>query len=314
MKLPSARTLHRELDHLAVYFVAHPQQPKAAYFECKIAQVLSQILHLPFFTSSTDDPLTRFKVVWNGNLNPFRKAPGSDADCFAQCCGFNLVVEMTLRTGAQQWSQEGAQLTRHTNAVTLNRNWQPGDTYTLFVTQTIHPDTFFHLHTSPNNKIALFGIDSFLKSLRPSTLAFSVRNLEFKDLMGQLIDSLESCPDLQSYNQNVNLIISNWEKRILEAERTVYIGLKAYRAMKDIGRRFIGEGEVFRKLLKHPFVKQYLNIINQDLAPYVITESLLKEGLAVRKRICMDSILFRVPPEDFQKREQMILEKVLEME
>jgi len=251
--------------------------------------------------------------VWNGNLNPLRRSPGGTADCLVQANGFNCVVEMTRKTGSNQWTQEGAQIARHTTTARQTHGWQPVDTYTLFITERISRDSYFHLHGNPPQglKIVILERDMLLKVLNTVILAFSMRNIEFRYLMEHLIECLEKCPSVNEYRKDAIGCLSIWGKKVLECEKNVYIGLKAYEAMKRIGRIYVDPGEILKQLFNHPFVRQYLKTIEVRFDSGILEKSLVQQGLAVRQRTFFGPLLIQVPPEDFANRGNRILDEAI---
>ena len=314
MSFRSSKTLIsilRRFDHHLNPFVG---RQKSAQFEYILAQCLARIVSLPFYSLASDDPNTIQKVLWNGQTNPIGLAPPG-ADCVILSHSFNCVVEFTRRTGASQWIQEGAQLVRHTDDEVNNRGWDPHETYTVFIVTRISRDTYFHLRgrQHPNYKILLFEVDTILKILETTKLTFSLKNIELLDLFNNLIDRLERCPNINSYRTAINTYISEWSSKALESEKKVFIGLKAYEAMKNIGNMHIGQGEIYRRLYRHPFVLQYMNLLDQQLTPDVIIDSLVEQGLAKCNPSPYDFILNPILPKDFSHRQDIIVKKVTEI-
>jgi len=276
-----------------------------------VARSFAYILNLPFFTLSNDDANVIQKVVWNGDLNPPSKAPPGP-DCVICAFGFNCVLEMTRRTGANQWTLEGAPMIRHTNDVLTRNRWLSSNTYTVLVTTRIAMDTFNNFHrTRPEGiKVILLDIDALIKVLHTSILAISMRNIKVNNLMELVLDCMRRSPGLNFYNRSVESCVLQWRARVLESEKAVFVGLKALRAMKQIGRSPVGLSELYGKMLKNKWIKQYLNLINQELDFSIIQDSLLQQGFAECQPGMDDTLLYPVMTGDFINREKRIIDEV----
>jgi hypothetical protein len=104
-----------------------------------------------------------------------------------------------------------------------------------------------------------------------------------------------------------------WQISVLNSEKSVFIGLKSYEAMRRIGRNAVGVSEILQRLQKHPNVAQYLNIIGTKLTVAEIENDLLKQSLArsAGKTITDNETLFEaVPCSDFKGRGLRFIEAV----
>jgi len=129
--MSSARTILKNLKKLNTYLAQHHQSQQSTCFEQFITEVFSHILYLPFFSSANEDTKIRYRVIWQGNINPLSKAPQQKPDAIAYCYNFYLLIESTLKIGANQWSQEFAQSVRHCEEFVKQNRIQQNEVYII---------------------------------------------------------------------------------------------------------------------------------------------------------------------------------------
>jgi hypothetical protein len=156
-------------------------------------------------------------------------------------------------------------------------------------------------------------VSDLARILETSILAFTMRHMELRRLFRQMSECIRRSDSLSDYLDSIDDSLTQWQKDVLISEKSVFIGLKSYEAMRKIGRNAIGVSEILQQLLRHPFVGQYLNIIGERLTIDEIENDLLRQSLAcLAGRIVQDNeALFEpVLHADFKARGYKLIEAV----
>lgn len=309
--LSSPRATLAELRDLSSFLGRYHDNQKSAIFEWIISKSFAGALNLPFFTSSDNDPAQKRKVLWNGSLSPISKAPPGP-DCLVHAYSYNCIVEPTRREGSSQWTQEGAQLIRHTTAAISQFRWSQSSTYSILVATKIANDTYYNFHINTSGaKIVLLEVGNVIGVLETSVLAISMRAMELSSLMEEAFNHLRLCPSVSSYRSCVANSLSTWRQRILESEKHVFVGLKALKTMKNMNRDPpIGLGELYGKMTQNNWVKHYLGLLGQTLDLQLVADSLSRHGFACCQPGMQDTLIYPVVLGELINRASRIHEQV----
>jgi hypothetical protein len=273
-------TILRNLRDHGRYLDQFPYYEQSAHFEHLIAQAFAHLLHLPFYTSDNDDANVIHRVTWRGSIENISTAPrGPDAVAYAyEHC---VLIETTLKKGTNQWAQEFASSVRHyedfVNEGGLNRE----DTYLILVAPEFHRDTYRSIRQKDIEgfNFVLLEVSALAKILDTSILAFTIRHLDLRDLYHGLQERCKRSSTIEDFLKRLGDSTSGWQQEVLKLEKTVFLGVKSYEAMRKIGRKSVGVSEIFQKLQWHPTVKHYIRIMGGRLTSHEIEESLLSESL-----------------------------------
>ncbi len=311
--MSSARTILKHLKKHDEYLNKFHPPHRSIYFEELIGQAFRHILYLPYYTSDNDNPTDSFRVIWQGSINPPSNAP-QGPDIITCCYDFNLLIEATLKTGANQWTQEFAASARHCDDFINQTGLQPKDVSIILVTPKLHQDTYRSIHQHPRQEFNFIPIEAstLAKILETSILAFTMMHVELRRFFHEIQKCIKEASSLQEYRRLVDRSLIDWQKGALKLERNAFIGVKSYEAMKKINRTHVGASEILQRLQKHPFVRQYLKIIGGKLTSDVIEDCLIRQSLASRLSLTYDGepIFEPVPYEDFKGRELRLIKEV----
>lgn len=152
---------------------------------------------------------------------PTSTAPGgmADIECFYE--DFNMICEVTMLNGRDQWFNEGQPVMRHLRDFeNSNRN-----SYCIFIAPTIHTDSAetFHIantigYKGSKQKIAPITIKQFvellktLKQMREENKQFTHNNL--KSLMDNIAESANSV-NSDEWIANTQSIINSWSANLV---------------------------------------------------------------------------------------------------
>lgn len=305
------RTILRNLKNLNQFVIQFSRSLQPTHFEHLIAETLSKILFLPFYTADNDDTTVNHRVAWQGNINPVSKAPGGP-DAIAYCHNFYLIIEASLNTGVRQWSREFGSSIRHCNDFVKQKRIQPNDVYIVLITPALHPDTYRSISTCLEYSFIPIETSIVAKILETSILAITMRHIEFRKFLNQVSECLKTPTSLKDFNGSVDKLLTNWQKEVLKLEKTAFIGIKSYETMHKIDRSYIGISEIERKLQPQRKVNKYLKIIDDTLSTNLIEKSLIQQSLGYQlaRNFDNENIFSPVPFEDFKARKIKLIDKV----
>lgn len=311
--MAAARTILRRLKRYNQYLSNFPRNQRSIYFEKLIAEAFAGILNLPFYSSNNDDANVRHRVTWYGSdIGPSAAPPGPDA--VARAYDFQILIEPTLKTGSNQWSQEFAACIRHGITYVNQQGLTPTEVYVTLVAPKLHIDTLRSIRQQPRPQLNVIPIEvsSLIDILGTSILAFSMRHLELRNLFNQIRVCVDHSSSVRKFHESSRDEISRWRKDVLQLEKQAFIGVKSYEAMRRIGRRHIGTSEILSRLQKHPFVTQYLKIVGERIMPAHIQQSLIQQSLAsqVGKLPDGEELFCPVPRVDFKGRQEKLIKAV----
>lgn len=305
--MASSQTILRTLKNLDQYLAQFHQSLRSTYFEKLIAEAFAYILHLPFYSTDNDQPNISHRVTWHGNINPtISRAPEGGPDTIAYCYGFCLTIEATLKTGANQWSQEFAQSIRHCEDFCSQSQINPRDAFALLICKTMHRDTFRSIKGNPREEYKLIPIEisDISRILETSILAFTMRHLEFRKLLNQISECIRDSSSLDNFHRAVDDVVINWQKEVLRIEKSAFIGVKSYEAMRKTNRTHVGTSEILKKLQRNQTVNKYLKVIDEKLSVGSIEDCLIQQSLASQLSTTYEGekIFSPVPFTDFRER------------
>jgi len=299
-------TVWKKLRNYNNYLLKFHKIFQSTYFEELIVQSFSSLLHLPYYDRDNEDLSIPHRVTWNGSRKSQTKAPGGP-DGIARPHDFFIVIEATLKKGTIQWAQEFAPSLRHAEDLNKVLNVDPKNIFTVLVTQEIHRDTYLSVKNSNNThqyKVILLEIEALSKVIETSYLAFTLRQIEIRELFINLLDRLSDSRNLANFSKDSQTYVAEWQKKVLKIEKETILALKSYETMVKIRRDHVGIGEILQRLGKNTFVRWYLARINEEIEHDTIRRSLLQESLACSngRTHTGEYIISPVPFFDFKSR------------
>lgn len=302
------RNRRRYLDRFA-----RGRQPD--YFEHLVTQTFAHILHLPFYASDDDDPSETCRVKWLGRIADMSKAPrGPDGVAFAY--GFCAVIEATLLQNAQQWRSEFAQCLRHCEQFIADTGMEPRDVYVVFVAPELHVDTYRSLRHPPRPEFGLVALEVLVlaRILETSTLALTALHLQVRRLLDKLLDCPGEASSLEDYRNLVSRRVKEWEEEILQREKTSFVALKSYEAMRRIARPIVSTGQILQELQGDRSVERYFRKLHARVGPGDIEKSLVCENLGYPgEKIRGERMFSPVSYLDFKGRAERMIKAVEEI-
>lgn len=259
----------------------HSQQP--AVFEYLVAEAFSHILHLPFYTSDTNDSAVHHRVVWRGSVKgQHYSRSGWGPDAIAYAYGYSLLIQPTLKEDAGQWTGEFAPCCKHYDQFTCGKGLDPTSVYLIMVAPSFHQDTWRSVAQSRRISFVLMEVADCVSVLDTSILALTMTHLQLRLLLGALAKSSQTSTSLDEFRAQVQSRVAEWQMDTLRAAKTAFLGVKSYEAMRRIGRKHVSSGEIFGELHRDPTALHYMRVLGRRLGSEDIEDSLVKENLGVR--------------------------------
>ena len=153
---------------------------------------------------------------------PTSTAPGgmADIECFYD--SFNMICEVTMLNGRDQWFNEGQPVMRHLRDFENSHN----NAYCIFIAPNIHTDSAetFHIantvgYKGSKQKIAPLTIKQFvellktLKQMREANKHFTHDNL--KSLVNDIAESANSINNSDDWVANTENIVNSWSASLV---------------------------------------------------------------------------------------------------
>ncbi|MFA6524114.1 MAG: AlwI family type II restriction endonuclease [Candidatus Paceibacterota bacterium] len=153
---------------------------------------------------------------------PTSTAPGGMADIECYYSNFNMICEVTMLNGRDQWFNEGQPVMRHLRDFEKNND----DSYCIFIAPSIHIDsaeTFYIANTigykGSRQKIAPITISQFvgllktLRVMREGGKYFAHSYL--KELVEKIANSTNDNNNSDDWVANIQGVISSWNTELL---------------------------------------------------------------------------------------------------
>ncbi len=153
---------------------------------------------------------------------PTSTAPGGMADIECFYSDFNMICEVTMLNGRDQWFNEGQPVMRHLRDFENQHN----NSHCLFIAPTIHTDsaeTFWtanvHGYKGAKQRVAPITIKQFvsmlktLKSLREKNKVFEHKSLN--NLIEEIAYSANSTPNSDEWVSGIGNIVEAWSDNLL---------------------------------------------------------------------------------------------------
>ena len=285
IKLPSCNNLF----NLKRYLKRYPQNCQPAAFEYLVACALSQILYLPMQTKDTENNTIKHRVIWYGSVDKARKTISkspSGADCICFAYGYNMLIECTLRNGANQWRREFVESLNHYNDFMRVENIDKKNIYLFIIAPKLHESTYtgFKQKVIEGLNIIILEPTHLAKICDISKIVLSIRHLDLRRLFNELVEELKLSISLKSFKTDLRKSIYQWRKNLLKISKTVFFGLRAYEAMikvkRSTGRSIIGTSEIITKFHRDRKLKDCMKLLGGEDLTSFIKEGLLSERLA----------------------------------
>jgi len=302
-------TVLRNIKNYNQYLDTFHDTHKSVYFEYLISLSFAHIMHLPFYSVDSDDSSVKYRVVWYGDIknSPPTPAPsGPDSIIYAH--NNFMLIEATRKEGKKQWSQEFAQAVSHRDSFVGGDENKKEMTFIVLVTTKLNKYTYDSIKTK--EKFIPLQIDSIEKILKTSILAFSTKHLEVIKLLGEISEILRDSDSIKNYLSRVNKCLDNWQEKILNKEKRLFIGIKSYEALVKSSGSIMSASEILLKLKKNPVVRQYFNLIEEDISLKIMERGLIEESLGCLTRTLKENFYYPVPKEDFKGRARRIIKAV----
>lgn len=290
---------------------------RSHHFESICAISFARLLSLPFFDSVSDDGNIKYRVSWNGTFNPMQKAP-SGPDGVVRCHGFDILLEITRKTGTLQWSQEYTNAIRHWNDYCSANGAHGRDVYVALVCTNIHSSTYQAIISRPNRDFKMIPIEmgTLTSIMTTSRLAMLMPHGEIQRLLVNIHKAACDLRDLRSFRVEAAAIVKEWEKDVLRTERQAFLGIQSYKAMRRRGHGHIGTSDLYKSLLKNPTVNQYFHHLGckfSDSDPEEFGEILVNHGFASKLASLRhgETLLQPVPIDDYKSRCSRLINAVV---
>ncbi len=153
---------------------------------------------------------------------PTSTAPGGMADIECYYSDFNMICEVTMLNGRDQWFNEGQPVMRHLRDFEKNNN----NSYCMFIAPTIHVDsaeTFYIANTigykgnkqkiAPITIFQFIGLLKTLRTMRENNKYFSHNYI--KELVEKIADNAISTNNSDDWIINIPNIISSWNTNLV---------------------------------------------------------------------------------------------------
>jgi len=250
-------------------FVSRPNVP--AEFEFITAQALSILFQVPLYDEPGAPlvPHAEECVVWRGKAEgttPTHHAPGEGADILVCARGpYYITVEATLRFSPRQWKEEIEPIFRHTQEFMEKNGLKSEDVYLLFVVgKELLQQTYEWLNARSEafNIVALTST-TMLRLAKASLLTLGLTHAEVRRLVNSLSERLIQSSEVKVYMQDVEGVIDDWIRSLLEPNLEVFLAISSYDYL--IKNRGISEIDTIMKTIaNNEEVKDYLGLLGRS--------------------------------------------------
>lgn len=312
--MSTCETARQNIRNINAYVTNFPHEQRSAAVELLFSKALSFVFHLPFYTSENNDQNILNKVVWNGHdeTAPVCGAnTGADTIVFAR--DFDILVEITRLTGANQWKREFAPALRHMNEYLTQTGKSKDSVYLLLIAPEIHVDTFNSIRQKQieENNIITMTFDNVEKIAEVCSLTVGLRHVDLKNLFGVLADNIRKIHELQEYVTKDKEIILEWQRDFLRYSRLAFLGTKGYKVFKKKQAKILTASDIVTELNTQKDVQSYFKILGGLPKRTDVVDGLLVFGFGCQQGLLEhDPILSIASQLDIQKRMEEILENI----
>ncbi len=284
--MAAARTICRRLRNAQRYVAKFPRQESLQY-ELLTAEAFSHILNLPFCTADDNGAADLYCVKWHGTLAPLRLAPGGGPDATVRAYDFHILVEATMRTGANQWIREFAPAVEHGNEFAGSEGIRAEEVFVILVCPTVGRYTHTTISNRGDIRPALIPLEDSVVAeiLDTCILGLTVQHADVRGLLERLWRHVvRGSADVNRYTDSVRGEVRNWQAEILRSDKLLFVGLKAYQAMKkgmgETNRAYFSVSELWQRLARHATIRHYYKLLGTTLHLRDIEDGLRGNKLA----------------------------------
>lgn len=286
---------------------------RSAYFEKFVAEAISCILNLPFFSLDNEDKSVQHRVTWQSKVKEMTPAKNK-SDAIAYAYGFYLLIEASQKEGPKQLTQELEPIIRHYESLCSQPEIERKDVYVLMVYTGLREDTFecIKSYASTGHVLILLELPIITKLLEITQLVFPFKHLMLRRLFTGILKTIKDAYTLNDFREQVEDVFLDWRKLVFAGEREAFIAVKSYEAMKRIGELKISLDDIIDRLEEDPLIKEYFKTIRTSLTVKVIKDCLLHQGLAYEPTSTFEGeeIVSPVPCPDYKGRGLRIIKTV----
>lgn len=318
LKIVAPPAILETLRGYGQYLQGFPQSQRSAIFEHLVAQAVSCILHLPFYTRDDEDHGVAHRVTWRGSIRAqVYSRPSWGADAIAYAYGYSMLIEPTLKQGATQWGQEFEPCCRHYDQFVRESGCNPSDAYLLMIAESFHDRTWLSVAHQREINFVLMELPICVELLDTAMLALTMTHLQFRMLLHDLVTCCRYSDSLDEFRAAARVSVDKWKVNVLRDEKSAFLGMKAYEALKQTSGGFLGISEIFGKLYRHPMVAHYMRALGVKLSSQDIEGSLIRErlgGTLTSVPYGNEPLFCPVPLPDYVNRAKRIIQEVEEID
>jgi hypothetical protein len=302
-------------DH-GSYLSGHPLWKRAPCFEWLVAQAFANSLHVPVFDSEHDDPNVHPRVTWLGKCSDMTPAPQGAPDAIVRAHEFFVLVEPTLKTGSKQWSQEFGPCVDHYEQFASDEQVSEGDVYIALVTSQLHEHTYNSIcHAPIKANFVLLELPDLTTVLETIMLAPYAKHAHLRKLFNGVLKDLQKSSCLTDFRSRKQARVAEWQKDVLNNEKSIFLGIKAYQAIRQMGKRAAAEVDILGILQQDAAVQRYEELVGKLFTLDDIGNSLVSQNLAscVSEELYQDRFISVIPVPDYKataNRIQRALEEI----
>lgn len=288
----------------------YPQRQQPAAFEYLSASSFGKIFNVPFQSKDNEDNTVKYRAFWNGCVSAMTQSPsGVDSICYA--FGFYALIESTLRLGLNQWRKEFNESISHYDDFIANNQVKKEDVYLIMIAPKLHTATYECFKQKVKEEYNFIVLESTCVAKIGDTVKIvpTVRHLDLRQLFRRMTNVLKDSISFKKFKIELNKCITDWHNNILKRERTVFFGLRAYEAIKRIGKKTVGVSDILANLNKDKSFNYYMNKLGGDEISH-IREGLLYQGLACWIETPYEDFFCRVDKIDFTARTKRLITAV----
>lgn len=286
---------------------------QSAYFEKLVAEAISCILTLPFFSLDNEDKNVQHRVTWQSTTKEMTPAKNKP-DAIAYAYGFYVLIEASQKEGPKQLTQELEPVIRHYERLCSKPGIERSAVYVLMVYTALREDTFecIKSYALTGHVLILVELPMIIKLLETTQLVFPFKHLMLRRLFTGIFKTIKDASTLNDFREQVEDVFLGWRKLVYAGEKEAFTAVKSYEAMRRIGELKISLDDIVDKLDEDPLIKEYFKTIRTSLTVKVIKECLLHQGLAYEPTSTFDGeeIVSPVPCPDFKGRGLRIIKTV----